>query len=105
MENITSTSSAHTTGPWHVEQCGDLLVTQVRGPTICELDPQPEATANARLISAAPDLLVCTDYLLRVCNDRLSILAEEDDPDEEIVWHYSLLKRDAERALTKALAI
>jgi hypothetical protein len=57
MESNKSTASAHTTGPWHVEQCGDLLVTQVGGPTICELDPQPEAAANARLIAAAPDLL------------------------------------------------
>ena len=110
MEITTSTSSAHTPGPWHVDtygtgDSGNLLVLQMPDAVICELDSLPEAAANARLIAAAPELLVCTDYLLHVCDDRLSILAEEDDPDEEVVRHYSLLKRDAQEALDKALRI
>ncbi|MFN0019473.1 MAG: hypothetical protein ACKVP0_14530 [Pirellulaceae bacterium] len=110
MENTAFSSSAHTTGPWHVDpfgtgDSGNLLVKQVRGAVICELDPLPEALANARLIAAAPDLLVCTQNLLQVCDDRLSILEEQGDPDEEVVRHYFLLRRDSMKALDKAIGL
>ncbi len=62
----------------------------------------PRLAPLTRLLGAVPDLLQCTKYLLLVCEDRLSILEEKGEPDEDVVKHFTLLKQDAEQALAKA---
>ena len=59
----------HTTGPWVIDAYGahdsrNILVKQQklehgdnRGTVICEIEPIPEAEANALLIASAPLLL------------------------------------------------
>ena len=63
------TSPAHTSGSWIVDpygahDTGNKLVKVLNGPVICELDPVPEAEANAQLIANAPALLKsCKDLI------------------------------------------
>ena len=55
-------SLTHTPGPWYIDRysanSGVLFVKPVPGQIVCEVDPLPEAEANARLIAAAPEMLV-----------------------------------------------
>lgn len=122
-------SSAHTKSPWIVststnEQVYDgeehLIVLSHpefgTGQIIADIESSAnESAANARLIAAAPDTLKCTKALLLVCDDRLSMLKEEEaealngcDDEQEIKdeyserrKHYRLLKKDAMDAIGK----
>lgn len=82
----------HTPGPWHVEQGSDerdFIVADQTGNTVAEpnacaydfseLDPKvrridiAEAKANARLIAAAPELLVaCRDLCDAIPDETLT---------------------------------
>src|SRR5688500_745299 len=107
MEN-----TSHTNGPWLVYEATpsssvppSTYVTSREGLVIAtHLHNGTETPAIARLFAAAPDLLTCTRFLKWVCADRLAILAEEVEPDPEVVEHFRLLKEDATRALAKALS-
>lgn len=89
MTNVT-----HTPGPWHIEDgrtvwAGDNLVAGVgRIGTPVE--------ANARLIAAAPDLLVALDALLEGSAEALAFL------DRDTVEHLVPLLNSAEAAIAKA---
>lgn len=65
----------HTPGPWHIRKIersgivGFTVDTKDSEIEICEIYPKPQSQvavkqANARLISAAPDLLVALENLL-----------------------------------------
>lgn len=79
----------------------------------------PEACADARLITAAPELLACTRNLIAVCDDRISMINEEldaladsgfegDDTEAAVqdcgerLRHYETLKRLATESVAKA---
>lgn len=71
---------SHTPGPWHVELGGFIYSKRKKvadiGENVGRLDrrisAEPERTANARLIAAAPELLEalekCVSMLLDKCN-------------------------------------
>ena len=64
MGTDTSTSSAHTPGPWRIQ--GKFVGIETW--PICELAcslPEVQVEANARLIAAAPELLSACEWMLR----------------------------------------
>lgn len=114
MVNRSSTSSAHTAGPWQVDWLDDERgwILDANGNYLAEIVtkddmdfvvPKSQQHANAYLMAAAPDLYTCARYLRLVCEDRLSIEAEtENDP--EVIEHYELLLTDAIAAIAKVEA-
>lgn len=85
--------SAHTPGPWTAERKESAAAWAIRIPGVwigevaswCgeSKEKQDEATANARLIAASPDLLAAAqntlDYYAKTAPDR-TCLADERNP-------------------------
>ena len=66
----------HSPGPWTVSESvvnGALLIKPVPGQVICELDPLPEAGANAKLIAAAPRMLKALQMVIENAPDKFHI--------------------------------
>jgi hypothetical protein len=84
-----------TGGEWIVsednESTENLLVMQAQGQVICEIDPTPEAMANARLIAASRDLL-------EACKLALETTERSYDSDYNTI---SALKEAIEKATKK----
>lgn len=86
MNNTTHTPPAHTPGAWHVftedakramiRDNDDRWLATVRIDDQADVDEQ-EAEANARLMSAAPELL-------GACKQILALFAQEIDEDQDI---------------------
>lgn len=97
----------HTPGPWSISQTGKYVRLCIPGTilNICklELSPCPERDANAALISAAPEMIDCLQYIGSVApaqpGDGSSPL--EDDKLVEIVITGKSLK-DIWAAIAKA---
>ena len=67
-------TTAHTPGPWYFEQVGSPGYFIVKGPG---LKPLPETVENARLQSAAPDLLAAARFSYDVqCSNGMG---DDDD--------------------------
>lgn len=68
-------NNEHTPGEWiiseHNMSTDNILIKPIGGQVVCEIDPVPNAMANARLISAAPDLLEALQLAASII-DRLS---------------------------------
>ena len=70
-----STQSNHTAGPWHIglrQPTSDKFIYGASGEEIADCDretnfPQ-DNLANARLVSAAPELLAALQYCLEAAN-------------------------------------
>jgi hypothetical protein len=88
--------TAHTPGPWIVgihDTFGfDVLVRadkETSEPEICQMiaiGDDAETVANARLISAAPDMLaVCKNTSLDYAHDKLSELLEDYDASSDAI--------------------
>jgi hypothetical protein len=78
--NTTKEQVAHTPGPWHLGEptIGNQMVLKSPGRSIARVMHCDEAEANARLIAAAPDLLIA---LARAHNDLLFM----EDRDERTI--------------------
>lgn len=65
----TSTSPAHTPGPWHIDRqspYSSICIKPYPGRIVCDIEGSDQETeANARLISAAPELLVACQQAMR----------------------------------------
>ena len=104
---------SHTPGPWMLPHfatpnsecdCGYVLhenymgcIAEVKysiGDDISDNPPRPEAEANARLIAAAPDLLVALSWLLGEFREYM------DHPDRADTWPEAM--QQAEWAIAKA---
>jgi len=142
MTNANDSCPAHTPAPWTIEDESDSIdvFLELKGDfgikpiahlyTSFESDEYEydteeecladfaEYEANAHLITAAPELLQCAKNLLMVCEDRISMLIEEEtaldcglleedgrctrkDSDRRLEY-YRLLKKDAKLAIAKA---
>lgn len=115
----TISSSEHTPGPWTcdmtVSECDghSAMIIETEAPThptvaaaFCR-DTDDETTANARIIAAAPQLLVACRSASLTYDDRLSLLEDErewrpNDEYEDMKEHYTLLKKDVDAVLAKA---
>jgi len=86
-------SIAHTPGPWCVSRSeeGNLLIKPIPGQVVCEIDPTPEAVANAHLIAAAPEMLEQIKNLVHIVSDK-----------EEIPWWLSDLIEEGRYLIEKA---
>ncbi len=59
--------NTHTPGPWEIGQDGLGISVDADGVPVCMCDgPVEDNEANARLIAAAPDLLVAGQHILQV---------------------------------------
>ena len=121
MANANNTPSAITPDPWSLDDCNDYFVlTGNDGVRIADIYAAPtttedeEATADAYLIAAAPDLLRVARECLSACETRIEVLQEECydlglDPefDEEAsdicdqIGHWEAMKKVAEAAIFK----
>ncbi|MBS0264881.1 MAG: hypothetical protein JSS02_23295 [Planctomycetes bacterium] len=77
----SSPARNHTPGPWFVDpygasDTGHYLIKPIPGPVVCELDPLPEAAANAPLIAAAPELFQILLQFESACESRIADLRE-----------------------------
>ncbi len=76
-DTVARPTTAHTPGPWayEVDESGASVFMDDSDPGrayVAEVSSQPEQTANARLIAAAPDLLAA---LKRVMAEWLLVQA------------------------------
>lgn len=76
-------NGAHTPGPWVIDPCWDILGNTDDGNgMVCQVTtdgvPIAEASSNARLIAAAPELLEALSAL-----DRMNRGLDWCDPDEQ----------------------
>ena len=99
--------SKHTPGPWYVgcedEDTGEIEVISGVRPYVCLVLPgaiDDVTPANARLIAAAPDLLI----ELRQAVIQMEMAAEciENKRYDEALLHVSSLMRSKRAAITKA---
>lgn len=85
------TEFKHTPGPWKLIQANPSLATIITEPQIPGINNSyyiisevyaagdiMDATANAKLISAAPDLLQCLDNCLQVKPHKVSVEAMKE---------------------------
>ena len=98
--------NAHTPGPWFSVKNGAYKWVESPAHTVCvfyqwnsdgSMSESEDAAANARLISAAPDLLAALDSLLKTFVDDLS----ECGYDEDDINDHDGVKR-ARAAISKA---
>lgn len=71
------TQAQHTPGPWHISRLGslDIVANDPAGTYIAEVlsgdgPLSPTSIANARLISAAPDLLAALQAMLTITDRK-----------------------------------
>ena len=82
--------SEHTPGPWKVDECyTGIFVTTAGGQNVAqvtqsEVDWKYPASANARLIAAAPDLLRLLKDVVRCDKKHSDLLYEDPDFRKEI---------------------
>lgn len=126
----TSTSPAHTPGPWTLEENDDMdFAIELRADSgskhlayiasmteaseddydtaeDCEANVE-ECSANARLIAAAPDLLDLARTFWLVCDGRLGLLKDDekdwrgDNEWRDMVGHFTALRKKCERVIAK----
>ncbi|QDU10896.1 hypothetical protein V202x_43090 [Gimesia aquarii] len=106
MANAKDTSSAHTPGSWAIQEvtdcrCEDLIAVGPCDPIIAWVEPwtadpetAKEAMANARLFTAAPDLL---DDLKQMIALTDSVVGNWENG-QELAWAVNALERYAEAA-------
>lgn len=96
----------HTPGPWKAAHLGDsiaILGTRAEDPepdgrTVAEIfDTDTEATADARLIAAAPDLLAALEWIVEFASERPEWFNGPMPDSAENVW-----LEDARDAIAKA---
>ena len=95
----TNTQAKHTPGPWYVTgSCQDgTMITDDTGDQIANWPSCPACRKmpNARLIAAAPELLVACENLIQACD------CEDLNPTEAFGWYTKALL-EARAAIAKA---
>ena len=112
MAQSASSSSAHTSGPWNVYRGpkGEYLVQSGNGQFLASMATgfAPLDAENANLIATAPDLLHLAKVFRMTCEDRLSLLKEDekywrpDDEWQDMIGHYTSLLKDCKRVIGRA---
>jgi len=104
MEESMSENTKHTPGPWTVEprKCGFGFWVMTQDKAVCEIMHDDKSEADARLISAAPDLLAALqglNYYGEIGNGFCCCPRQNwQDPDDL----HSTACLDARKALRKA---
>jgi len=92
----------------------NLLVKPLNGQVVCEIEPTAEAETNARLIAAAPDLLVLAEQYLSDVQHQIKYIEQNRDNDvtvdtydnyQDQIDHWFAIKVDIENVIAKAKEI
>ena len=70
--------SAHTPGPWHVDLGGFVYSPRTKVADAGFARTEPERTANAYLIAAAPELLDACLLARHICEDGNALQQQID---------------------------
>jgi len=79
----------HTPGPWRVCEDGLVVITSNSGPDyfpspLCPSDDIAELRANARLIAAAPELLLSCMELREACAACFRVISRRSETADEM---------------------
>ena len=62
--------SKHTPGPWRIDEDGVGIIFEIEGYAVATVAPK-NRTANARILSAAPDMLVELEDMTNVAEQAI----------------------------------
>ena len=99
----------HTPGPWKsiIDTSGNVVIrTKANDKNICLVDEDEfitdEGRADARLIAAAPDLLVALELWLEEDNDESRQMGHASSAQPWFIQHSVVFRKAARAAISKA---
>ena len=103
--NKVSFKCGHTPGPWQLNKDGARNMVTIGPGIVCWIESyKPQATANAHLISAAPELLEALEDLLAMDRAVISRIGDKELAEFDATWQIKKVRAAINKAKGASVA-